>query len=121
MRAREFIKEGRRSVIDHSYEHVSPGAVTSGNKDNFYDNRLYDSYRLGMMTGMHPDDLEKSDIHSWASNMPLYASYTPEEHEKITRAMKKMGHTVKHQAYQGSREPPDVHKTSPVTGFKGYR
>ena len=120
MRAREFVTEGRRSKIDHSFQHANPGAIIPGNRDRFYDGRTYDSYRMAMLSGMHPDDLEKTDVHSWASNMPMYNAYTKAEHDKITRAMKKMGHTVKHMAYQGSQEPPDTHKVSPVNRFAGY-
>lgn len=89
MRACEFMAEGRRSKIDHSFQHASPGAILPGNRDQFYDGRTYDAYRIGMLSGMHPDDLDAADIHSWASNMPMYNTYTQAEHDKITRAMKK--------------------------------
>jgi hypothetical protein len=120
MRACEFMTEGRRSKIDHSFQHANPGAVMPGNRDRFYDGRTYDGYRMSLLTGMHPDDLDEADVHSWQSNMPMYTAYTKAEHDKITRAMKKMGHTVEHTAYQGSQEPPDTHKVSPVNTFAGY-
>ena len=120
MRAQEFVSEGTRSKINHSVAYASPSTITSGNKETFYDGRSYDAYRVGLLTGMHPDDLDKADVHSWVSNMALYNPYTPEEHEKIARVLKKMGHTVKQHAPGGSREPTDTHKVSPVSQFKGY-
>ena len=91
MRAHEFIVEGTRSKIDHSVTHASPSMITSGNKETFYDGRMYDAYRIGMLTGMHPDDLDATDVHSWVSNMALYNPYTQAEHDKIARVLKKMG------------------------------
>ena len=120
MRAQEFVSEGTRSKINHSVADASPSTITSGNKETFYDGRSYDAYRVGLLTGMHPDDLDKADVHSWVSNMALYNPYTPEEHEKIARVLKKMGHTVKQHAPGGSQEPTDTHKVSPVAKFKGY-
>ena len=120
MRAQEFMVEGSRSKLDHSAQDTSPGLITSGNKETFYDGRSYDAYRVGLLTGMHPDDLDKTDVHSWVSNMALYNTYTPEEHDKIARVLKKMGHTVKQHAPGGSHEPADTHKVSPVAKFKGY-
>jgi hypothetical protein len=120
MRAREFVSESSRGTLDHALKNTAGSLITSGNKETFYDGRSYDAYRIGMLTGMHPDDLEKSDVHSWVGNMALYNPYTPEEHDKIARAMKKMGHSVKQHAPGGSHEPPDTHKVSPVSQFKGY-
>ena len=120
MRAREFVTEGRRSKMDSSFEYASPGAVIPGNRDRFYDGRIYDGYRISMLTGMHPDDLDKADMYSWASNMPMYNAYTDAEHDKIARAMKKMGQSVRHMTRRGSQEPPDTHKVSPVNTFAGY-
>ena len=120
MRAQEFVVEARRSKLTHSFRHASPGAVTSGNQDHSYDSRMYDTYRIAALSGMDPEDLEKVDVHSWISNMPLYTHYTQAEYDKVARVMKKMGHTVKHHAPPGSRESPDTHTVSPVVQFQGY-
>jgi len=120
MRAQEFVTESSRGKLEHSHANASPGSITSGNKETFYDGRSYDAYRIGLLTGMHPDDLEKADVHSWVSNMALYNPYTPEEHDKIARVLKKMGHTIKQHAPGGSHEPADTHKISPVAKFRGY-
>jgi hypothetical protein len=120
MRAREFVSEARRGKLDHSFQHTSPGTMVPKNHDHLYTSRSYDAYRVGVLTGMHEDDLNEMDADSWIGNMPMYNTYTPEEHDKVQRALKKLGQTAEHHAYQGSQEPPDTHKTSPVSGFKGY-
>jgi len=120
MRAREFIIESLRGKPDAHFLHANPGMIAPKNMENLYRSRSYDEYRIGMLTGMEPEDLEKMDTDSWAGNKPLYTAYTPEEHDKILRAMKKMGHTAEHHAYVGSKEHPEIYKTSPVTSFKGY-
>jgi hypothetical protein len=51
----------------------------------------------------------------------MYNAYTDHDHDKIQRAMKKMGHRPISHAPQGSREMPDVSKISPIRAFRGYR
>jgi hypothetical protein len=120
MRAREFISEAARGNPDEHFLHANPGTLSPKDMEDLYRSRSYDEYRISMLTGMDPTELEKMDTNSWVGNKPLYTTYTPEEHDKVLRAMKKMGHKAEHHAYVGSREHPEIYKKSPVTSFKGY-
>ena len=121
MRAREFVLEARRSTVPDHFRHASPGALGPAGRDSLYTSRSNDFYRMSVLAGMDPEDLEKMDTHSWIDNRPMYNAYTDHDHDKIQRAMKKMGHRPISHAPQGSREMPDVSKISPIRAFRGYR
>jgi hypothetical protein len=121
MRAQEFITESNRGKPEESFSKANPGAISPNGTDNSYVSRSYDMYRMSMLTGMHPDDIEAMDTDNWAGNRPVYHFYTDEEKQKHERAMKKLGHKSETHAASGSREMDDVQKVSPHTPFKGYK
>lgn len=121
MRAHEFIAEGKRGKPEKSFSKANPGAISPSSTDNSYVSRSYDMYRMSMLTGMHPDDIELMDSDTWIGNRPIYHFYTDEEKKKHERAMKKMGHRSETHAESGSREMDDVQTVSPNVPFKGYK
>ena len=102
MRAQEFITEGHRGKPEESFSRANPGAISPNGTDNSYASRSYDMYRMSMLTGMHPDDLDEMDANNWAGNRPVYHFYTDEEKQKHERAMKKLGHRPETHAEHGS-------------------
>jgi hypothetical protein len=127
MRAHEFITEGKtglrgggRADADDSFMASHPGMIAPAGRGDLYIGRYYDFYRVASLAGMDPDELDKVDDINFFGNLPVFSAYTPEDREKLVRAMKKLGMDPKDWIPGGSVEKSDTHAVSPVSAFKGY-
>lgn len=132
MRAREFIKEGsnkdkglrggRRAEPDPdgNFSSAHPGLIEPAGRGDMYIGRYYDFYRIASLTGMDPDELDKTEDISFFGNLPVFSAYTDEERDKLIRVMKKLKMDPKDWIPSGSTEKSDTNCVSPVKGFKGY-
>lgn len=85
--------------------------------------RAYNLNRVMMAAAMHDGRSKNAvsmDKASWADKYNTAHPYTEEENNMIQGALKTVG--AKHHGIvlDRSQESEDTHKTSPVTGFKGY-
>jgi hypothetical protein len=122
MRAKEFIIE---NVGVLPVEHKNPMNASSLVRDPGGYDRIYYINRLGMAMaladGKTSNKIDGVDISSWVEKYNTVHAYTDEEQKMIDAAIK----TIPTEYATGvstskSTEPNDVHKISPVTGFKGY-
>jgi len=126
MRAKEFIKEEKglrgnnRADANHEFERAHPSLVAPHGRGDMYIGRYYDFYRVSLLAGLHPDDLEKMDTVSFFGNLPAFSGYSEEDRAKLIRAMKKLGMKPKDYISQGSTEPDGTNSQSIVKPFKGY-
>ena len=124
MRAKEFITELNKRGAKHSddsFTSAHPGSVGPTGREELYVSRYYDFYRISNLTGLSPEDLKKTDVLSYLGNLPMYSAYTDEEYEKLKNVLIKLGLKPKDYIPRGSKETDDVHKSSPVKAFKGYK
>lgn len=121
MRAKEFISEQYRASVPSGFAKANPGLVSPTDREELYVSRYYDFYRISTLTGLSEEDLEKTDVLSYLGNLPMYSSYTKEDHAKLTRALKKLGLNPKDYIPSGSTEQADTNNESPVKPFKGYK
>jgi len=125
MRAYEFIseakKKGKNPKIHDWHEGPSTGAYRF--KDDGTD-RIYHLNRI-MMAAAMSDGSNKplnTDNSSFAGKNNMAYPYTELEHKMMKQAFKTISpHTgTTLVGDHRSLEPEDTHKTSPVTGFKGF-
>lgn len=126
MRAKEFVNEQKkglrgsgRSDAHHDFDSAHPSIVAPDGRGDMYIGRYYDFYRVSLLAGMHPEDLEKMDTISFFGNLPAFSGYSEADREKLFRSMKKLGMKPKDYIRVGSTEPDGTNTTSPVKGFKG--
>jgi hypothetical protein len=118
MRASEFITEERAGKIPGGAEHAMPGARRM--RDNGGYDRTYHLNRIMMAAACH--DGKDMDPGSWTEKYNTAHPYTKEEDNMIIGAMKTIGAEHHHPVSDHrSTEQPDIYKTSPVAGFKGYK
>jgi len=124
MRAHEFIFEtferGKKHP-DDSFTNAHPGTIGPSGREEMYVSRYYDFYRISNLTGLSPEDLKKTDLMSYLGNLPMYSAYTDAEYDKLKNVLTALGLPHKDYIPRGSKEVDDVHKTSPVKAFKGYK
>ena len=121
MRAQEFVSEGKTGKINKSYSDAMPGAY------NFRDNgtdRIYNLNRIMMAAAMADGKSHKAvdmDAASWADKYNTAHPYSKEEDNMMHQAFATVKSNLKHQVSDHrSVENSDVHRVSPVKGFKGY-
>jgi hypothetical protein len=114
MRAKEFIREEKRTPPGDHHASASVGALGPKGVDNLYVSRAYDFYRMSILTGLSPEDLEKTDVASFIGNRPMYTPYSDADHEKTLAVMKKLGHTPEEYLPVGSHEEESIQIKSPV-------
>jgi len=112
MRAKEFISEETRTDPGEHHSAASTGAIGPKGMDNLYVGRFYDFYRMSVLTGLSPEDLEKTDVASYIGNRPMYNGYSDADHDKTIAVLKKMGQTPEEYLPCGSQEEDNIHKTS---------
>lgn len=128
MRARDFVREGfsAKPKAQLNPDHQSTSSGTHLARDPGGYDRIYHLNRF-MMAAACADGKDKNkipniDASSWNEKYNTIHPYTEAEHNMIHQAMATVptdgGEIVKDHR---SQEPDYVHKTSPVTGFKGYK
>jgi len=126
MRAREFIAEDIRDKKGNiSSEHSAPFSNTStlpGQNMN-HGNAYLHSLFLKALAGAGAGDTPSVNMgeKNWASGDPIISPYHPIEEEMIDNASRHVGDKGRKKwGNSRSEEPENVHKISPVKGFKGY-
>ena len=125
MRANEFIAEGVRGEIPGGHDNSMPGAHIVRDIGGY--DRINHMNRMMMAMAMHdgkdkkPIPKDKMDPASWVEKYNTAHPYTKEEDNMIHGAMKTIGSDHHHVITDHrSMEHPEIHKVSPVRGFKGY-
>ena len=125
MRAREFVVEDRKGEIPGGHDNAMPGGRLI--RDNGGYDRTNHWNRMGMAMAMHDGKTNKAiprdkmDPASWVEKYNTAHPYTKEEDNMIQGAMKTIGSDSHHViSDHRSLEHPEIHKTSPMQGFKGY-
>ena len=126
MRASEFIAEGVRGEIPGGHDNSMPGAHIVRDIGGY--DRTNHMNRMMMAMAMHdgkdkkPIPKDKMDPASWVEKYNTAHPYTNEEDNMIHGAMKTIGSDHHHVITDHrSIEHPEIHKVSPVRGFKGYK
>ena len=129
MRASEFIAEGkpaRTGDIPGGHDNSMPGAHIVRDIGGY--DRINHMNRMMMAMAMHdgkdkkPIPKDKMDPASWVEKYNTAHPYTKEEDNMIHGAMKTIGSDHHHVITDHrSMEHPEIHKVSPVRGFKGYK
>jgi hypothetical protein len=128
MRAREFINEGRTGTITRDVGLALPGAFKIPALKN---QDPYLQYRFGVAIAgakgaaqRAKDDVPDFDgKESVFGENEIIVSYDPHVVDYIHDALRAMGMPPSDAVQIGtmaSEEAPDVEKTSPLKGFKGY-
>ena len=121
MRAREFIIETTGKPHKH-HASVQQGFGRVRDPGGYYP--TYHLNRLMMATAMSDGKNKDSiviDHESWIGPFNSLHPYTELEHNMIKHAMDKIPSEYQQvNPWSKSQEPDDVHRISPVTGFKGY-
>ena len=128
MRAREFMGEGKTGTITRDVGLALPGAFKIPALKN---QDPYLQYRFGVAIAgakgaeqRAKDDVPKFDGESSVfGENEIVVSYDPHVVDYIHDALRAMGLPASDAVRigtQASEEAPDVDKTSPVKGFKGY-
>lgn len=121
MRACEFIVED--SKIPKDQLAATPDLRKHPNLDNSspYDPWRFSAHFLPGADGKNPYE-HKPERHGPTGQALVTASYTPEEAAMIDQAEKAFGSKASHKklSSQHSVESDEVHKVSPMNGFKGY-
>ena len=121
MRAYEFLTEGRAGKLKKHHSDAMPGAY------NFRDDgtdRIYNLNRI-MMAAAMADGKSKNavdmDEASWADKYNTAHPYSKEEDNMMHQAFATVKSKYKHKVSDHcSVENDDVHRVSPIKGFKGY-
>lgn len=124
MRASEFIVEGGpvRGKMHKHHTDADQGTMIARDVGGY--DRVYHMNRLWMAMAMADGKSTKAVDMDPASSVEKFNSihpYTDEEHNMVQAALKTIPsehHTNNKRSK--SKEPSDVHKISPITGFKGF-
>lgn len=128
MRAREFVSEGRTGSITQDVGLALPGAFKIPALKN---QDPYLQYRFGVAIAGAKGAAQRAQdgvpdfdgAESVFGENEIVVSYDPKAEVWIKDALKSMGMPPSDAVRigtQASQEAPDVDKTSPVKGFKGY-
>jgi hypothetical protein len=130
MRASEFITEGKkrssyralgRGAPSREFEAAHTNIIAPHGRGDLYIGRYYDFYKVAVLAGMDPEDLENQDLLSFFGNLPVFSGYSDIEREKLFKVMTKLGLKPTDYIPSGSTEMDDTNVKSPVTGFKGFK
>ena len=121
MRAQEFVFEQHQGQLRKTAQRAMPG--TWRFRDSGID-RAYNLNRIMMAAACadgqstRPVDMDAS---SWNDRFNTAHPYTEAEHNMMRQAFGTVDTEYDHAVPDhGSREHPEVNKTSPVKGFQGY-
>ena len=117
MRAREFIAE---SNFEKNHQLAIPGAEKYMGLDN---SNPYHMWRFIVASGAldHKGNGNKLALEGPTGQKLTTIAYTPEEADMLHATAKSLGFKPTKMTGRKSEEPPEIHKVSPVKGFKGYR
>ena len=122
MRALEFIAEERKGTLDKSQGHPMKTAIAF--RDDGTD-RTYNLNRIMMAAAMADGRSTKPvdmDAAGWTEKNNTAHPYTEAERNMIHQAFATVNSKYHHEVSDhNSREPDDIHRVSPVQGFKGYK
>ena len=125
MKASEFVVEDRKGEIPGSHDNAMPGVHRM--RDNGGYDRTNHLNRMMMAAACHDGKTKNAvsrdqmDPASWVEKYNTAHPYTKEEDNMIHGAMKTIGSDAHHViSDHRSIEHPEVHRVSPVKGFKGY-
>jgi hypothetical protein len=127
MRASEFIFEataddgshGKRKGKLHPDVQSAMGMIhrVAGTADRTYDlNRAM----MAVASSNGKEFSHEPTGESWVARSNMAAPYTKEEHDMLHHAYGAIGTPVQSATDDHRREPDDIHRISPVKGFKGY-
>jgi hypothetical protein len=127
MRANEFIFEataddgshGKRKGKLHPDVQSAMGMIhrVAGTADRTYDlNRAM----MAVASSNGKEFSHEPTGESWVARSNMAAPYTKEEHDMLHHAYGAIGTPVQSATDDHRREPDDIHRISPVKGFKGY-
>ena len=123
MRAHEFIFEEKTGKMEKSSSKASTGTESVRDPEGL--DRINHLNRLAMAMAMadgKSDTKIKMDPYSWAARSNTIHPYTELEHRMVKQAMKVVPTANKHLVSDHhSRESDEIHHTSPVSSFKGYK
>lgn len=122
MRASEFINEGKKGKVPKRHHEAQPGAY------RFMDdatNTTYHLNRIMMATAMSDGSSTnplKMDDESFVGKNNMAYPFTDLEHNMMQQAFNTVNPTNAKTLIRdrSSVELDDVHKVSPIKGFKGY-
>ena len=121
MRATEFIVEGpgkkiTKEKLEQSSSNALPGAERWDQLDN---SSPYHAYRFGIALAGNPD--YPMNLEGPTGQKTVTIAYSQGDADIINATAKNLGFTSNQLTPSGSTEPDDIHKASPVSGFKGYK
>jgi hypothetical protein len=123
MRATEFIIEANKGKMHSHHADASQGAYKF--KDDGTD-RIYHLNQIMKAASMADGKSTKAlkmDDESFAGKNNMAYPYTEEEHNMMKQAFNTVSPTTSTELVRDhrSKEPEDTHRTSPMSGFKGYK
>ncbi len=123
MRAHEFINESKKGSIPKDQQNAMPGVHRTRDVGGY--DRIYHMNRLWMAMACADGKSTKApdgiDAASWTEKYNTIHPYTKEEDNMVKQAMKVVPTDHHHEVKdRRSVESDDTHKTSPVSGFKGW-
>ena len=123
MRAKDFIREAKVGKMPPEQQQPMKGSKLVRDSGGY--DRIYYLNRLGMAmaaaNGHDTGPVDGVDPSSWVEKFNTVHAYTPEEMNMIDAAVA----TIPSESQSSvtstkSEEPEEIHRVSPVTGFKGY-
>jgi hypothetical protein len=109
MRAKDFITEVKKGKVHDYQEKAIVGATSFPQID-----QGYGLYRFGLAMASSPEDIDSNGVHE-LNNRPVTLCYSKAEEDIINKALKKLGlRQGSKLTSQGSDEPKDTNKTSPM-------
>jgi len=108
MRAKDFITEVKKGKISSYQEKAISGAKVFPQID-----QGYGLYRFGLAMASSPEDNGSNGVHE-LNNRPVTLCYSKAEEDIINKALKKLGLSSQQMTSNGSQEPGDTQKVSPM-------
>jgi len=108
MRAKDFIAEVKQGRVPDYQEKAISGAKTFPRID-----QGYGLYRFGLAMASSPEDNGSNGVHE-LNNRPVTLCYSKQEEDIINKALKKLGLSSQQITSNGSQEPGDTQKVSPM-------
>ena len=123
MKINEIVQESKSSapygkLNRHHLAAMSPAHIFGWTKDKTYDlNRA-----MMAVAGANADGVGDNppDVEGWNGRSNSCHPYTKEEMAMMNHVLKYLGVDVEPTVHDGSHEPEEINRSSPIKGFKGY-